>query len=88
MTFQTRNMFEKAWHNENSKVFQEQPVYLEESLWERRDGDETENSVTPGYEGSSVPCQKLGTLSRKASLNVCRGGGAMERCHRGIFVKQ
>lgn len=35
MTFQTRNMFEKTWHNENSKVFQEQLVYLEESLWEK-----------------------------------------------------
>lgn len=44
MTFQTRNVFEKAGHNDNSNVFQEHLVYLEESLCEKDSGNETENT--------------------------------------------
>ena len=63
MTFQTRNMFEKAWHNENSKVSQEQLVYLEESLWEKeRVGMRLKKQCRHGMRALLCPI-KLGTLS-------------------------
>lgn len=63
MTFQTRNMFEKAWHNENSKMFQEQLVYFEESLWEKeRVGMRLKIQCCHAMRALLCPV-KLGTLS-------------------------